>query len=143
MFAGKKVWVRITQGIFLLGFLLLFINRIKGYPVSFIKFSDIDFIYNNGLGFLYYVSGAIELCLATLIFFLHKRYAKIIYDVLLFSYSAFIIAYYLVLRQESGGSCIDCNYTTHFLGENLKGTAIVFFVLTLVYIFFLRAVQKK
>jgi len=91
----------------------------------------------NHLAFLFYVFALIELILAGFIFFIRVKTIRIVVDVILALYLLSLIAYYAWLLKISG-NCIECNYTTHILGENLKTTIGLLFGLSLVYFLVIR-----
>ena len=128
---------KLLQIIFSLSFTLLAFWRINTYPAGYIKFAMLEMIAEYRLVYLYYFFGFIEILLAISIFFVHKRIGRTILDCGLLLYVPWLILYYIILYQSSDG-CIECNYTTHFLGEKIEITGFILIVLSAIYLFFLR-----
>lgn len=122
---------------FAIAFLLLFLNRISDYRTAYLKFALIDFIYKNNSAVLFYLFGAIELILVFSIFFLKKKWGRFLSDAGLVLYVPFLMVYYMILLKESAG-CIECNYTTHFWGEDIKVTSAVLVILIVGYLSLMR-----
>lgn len=137
----SKTLILVAQIVFSVFFLLLLWNRVVDYQTAYLKFALIDFIYSRNLGFLFYVFGLIEATLGVSIFFTGRKAGRVITDLGLVLYLPFLLAYYLLLLKESAG-CIECNYTTHFLGENIKLTAGILLGLAAIYYFFIRSSVK-
>lgn len=119
-------------------FLLLFIQRVENHQTNLIQFSLIDFIYDNGLGWLYYILAAAEISLVLLVFFTANKIARTIADILLVFYTAFTAAYLLALYNNPQ-DCIECNYTPGFMGEHLRMVSLLF----ISYFVFLRAGKQE
>src|SRR5215207_3360403 len=100
MKSWKKITWWVLTSFFSISFLLLLLKRVSDYQISFIKFSLVNFIYENKLSNLYYVLGTAELLLLSMIFFIHRHWAiKAIVDLALLVYISCIVAYYLVLLK--------------------------------------------
>ena len=123
--------------IFSICFGLLLFARIHSFEESYLKFAMLDFIGNNHLAFLFYLFGFIEFILTFCIFLSNSKWIKIVMDVGLLIYVPWIILYYMILLRDSNG-CIECNYTTHFLGEHIIITGIGLILLSVLYAFYLR-----
>lgn len=142
MIMNRKPLIRAAQIVFSVSFLLLLWNRVVDYQTAYLKFALIDFVYSKNLGFLFYFFGLIEAALAVAVFFANRKIGRFITDLGLLLYLPFLLTYYLLLLKESAG-CIECNYTTHFLGEDIKLTAGVLLTLAALYYFFIRSKFRR
>jgi hypothetical protein len=134
----RSIFLLLGKLVFSVCFLLLFIQRAGNHQTNFIQFSLIDFIYDNRLGWLYYILAAAEISLAFLVFLTANRIARIIADIFLVIYTSFMAAYLLSLYSK-GQECLDCNYAPGFMGEHLRFIALLF----ISYFVFLRNNKHK
>ena len=137
----SKNFIWTLRILFSLSFLLLLINRLTDFNTSYLKFLMIDFIYTHKLGFLFYVFAIAEGLIALLIYFNQNKVVSVILDFFIFSYLASMLAYFFLLMKVSA-NCLECNYVTHFLGENLKITITILLGIAVIYSFFLRRQSK-
>jgi FtsH-binding integral membrane protein len=128
--------------LFSFSFALLFYNRVSHYQESYIKFALLPLVSKYHLVNSFYFFGFLELVMMCLVFFLPRKPVKLAIDMALFLYVPWLIIYFMILYQTSNG-CIECNYTTHLLGENLTITAAALVLLSALYLFVLRDAQGK
>lgn len=133
---AKPIFLLAGKLIFSACFLLLFVQRVKDHKTNLIQFSLIDFVYDNGLGWLYYLLALAEISLAFLVFLTASKRARTLADISLVFYTSFMVAYLLALYSRH--DCIDCNYMPGFMGEHLRITTTVLSLLFITYFVFLR-----
>lgn len=136
--AIRTAFLLLGKLVFSLCFLFLFIHRAREHQTNLIQFSLIDFIYDNGLAWLYYILAAAELSLSLLIFFTANKTARTVADISLVFYTAFTAAYLLALYSNPQ-DCIECKYTPGFMGRHLRIMALLF----ISYFVFLRTTGHK
>ncbi|HEY0059414.1 MAG TPA: hypothetical protein VGB56_09770 [Flavisolibacter sp.] len=138
----RSIFILLGKLVFSICFLLLFIQRVGNHQTNLIQFSLIDFIYDNRMGWLYYILAAAEISLVFLVFLTAKKIARTIADIFLVFYTSFMAAYLLASYSKTK-ECFDCNYTPGFMGEHLRITIAVLGFLFLSYFLFLRNISTK
>lgn len=112
----------------------LFLRNLTDFYSLYFKFSLIDIIYKNNLGFLFYAIVAFQLFLSVFIFWVYNRFIKVIYETTFIIYTALVVSYLVYINSIFGG-CIDCNYGTSYFNEDFVTTIVISFMLIVFYFF--------
>ncbi len=136
----SRAFIMILRISFSLGFLLLFLHRVKDFEIAYFKFSLIELIYTYHLSLVFYLFALMEIFLVVLIFFTRSKFVKYVVDGFLVAYISSALSYFVYLYYNAGG-CIECNYTTHFLSENIRITIVGLAGLALLYFIILRNIK--
>lgn len=102
-------------------FVYIFIKNISDFQSLYFKFSLIDVISKNGLAKLFYFIVALQLLLATGIFFIRNKVFKLFFEFAFLVYTAFEIAY-LIYMNNFYESCIECSYGLQYFHESFLWT---------------------
>lgn len=117
-----------------------FISSINHFNLNYLRFSTIDFVYKNKLGFSFYILIALQIVIAIFIFFKHNILFRRILDCSIYLHTFILAAYLLVIKTTVKG-CVDCNYLFKVFSENINSTLIIHSGLLIVYTLFLREVE--